>query len=389
MKSVLLPFLLSPCLGELNYSLLNDAEYWKQWAPSKSNTTWRTCDRKIIHNEKPFYVKGVNLNGIESACVAPLGLWDHSLSYYLDFMIEHKFNAIRLPVSYEAMHDLTKGVGQCVGAEQHLRGGMPVGELIKFILDEAAKRNIYVLVDLHTIGGHITPDPWTDTVTENNVIEAWVNFMKRYGAHPALFAVEIKNEPHGVISMEEFVNHCAKVVQRIISDVPAYQGLFVISGVEYKGSAWGGSFGSDAKASSTFQGLGHPNALCLVGLTDRYVLNPHVYGTDVRGSGVAWENGDAWERYYGFLQSEESHWKDAVILVTEYGGFMKEGGTDRDYYERWLAWHLGKGYTAGGFHWTLDERFSSDTGGLIGKHDSNAFKLEFCGRLTPNPTLST
>lgn len=373
-----------------DFSLLSNETYWKEWKPPiPSKTIWRTENRKILRNNEPFYIKGVNLNGIESNCIAPLGLWDNTIAYYLDFMQDNKFNSLRLPVSYEVMADLNKPIGQCVNADHNLRGGMPVGDLIQYILDESMKRKIYVLVDLHTIGGTITPDPWTSSVSEEMVITAWVNFMIRFGKHPALFAIEIKNEPHGLISMNEFTTHCAKVIYNIMNNVPEYQGLFVISGVEYHGSAWGGSFGSD-KPSSSFQGLDHPNGLCLVGLVDRYVLNPHVYGTSVRGEGVIWEahkENPAWESFYGFLSESDSHWRNAVILVTEYGGFMKEGSTDRAYYEAWLKWHLGKGYTAGGYHWTFNGEFSGDTGGLIEKGKVNDYKVDFCNRLTPNPSF--
>lgn len=376
---------------EQDLSQLSNESSWVGKALAPSSTTWRTLNGTILHDDEPFYIRGINLNGFESRCGAPLGLWDHSVADYLDIARSHEFNSIRVPLPYEAMQDLSIHVSDCVGADHNLRGGMQVGDLLQYILDEAYKRQIFVLIDLHTIGGKITPDPWTSDVSEDRVIEAWVKLMQRFGTHKALFAVEIKNEPHGLISMPEFATHCGKVICNIDHYVPAYQGLYVISGVEYKGSAWGGSFGSE-KPTSTFQGLEHPNGLCLAGHSDRYILNPHIYGPDVRGEGTVWEAKGptpAWHTFYGFLRDTESHWKHAVILPTEYGGFMKPDSPDRAYFESWLDWHLGQNYTAGGFMWTLDGRFSSDTGGLLEDGKTiNQYKLEFAKRLTPNPTFS-
>ena len=44
-------------------------------------------------------IKGVNWFGAEGQNAAPDGLWERSAAEYLDFAVEHGFNALRLPLA--------------------------------------------------------------------------------------------------------------------------------------------------------------------------------------------------------------------------------------------------------------------------------------------------
>ena len=44
-------------------------------------------------------IKGVNWFGAEGMNAAPDGLWERSAAEYLDFAVEHGFNALRLPLA--------------------------------------------------------------------------------------------------------------------------------------------------------------------------------------------------------------------------------------------------------------------------------------------------
>ena len=44
-------------------------------------------------------IKGVNWFGAEGENAAPDGLWERSAAEYLDFAVEHGFNALRLPLA--------------------------------------------------------------------------------------------------------------------------------------------------------------------------------------------------------------------------------------------------------------------------------------------------
>ena len=56
---------------------------------------------KLYANGLPLHIKGVNWFGSENRDGAPLGLHVHDLEYYMDFLLEHKFNALRLLFNHE------------------------------------------------------------------------------------------------------------------------------------------------------------------------------------------------------------------------------------------------------------------------------------------------
>jgi hypothetical protein len=311
-------------------------------------------------------IRGVNFNGIESNCKAPLGLFDKPLTFFYDFLVENDFNAIRIPLSYEIMQDLSQGIGDCVSQEPSMYAYMPAEKMIYRLLDEAESRNLTVLFDLHTIGGVITPYPWTDSVTEEQVIHSWLHFLSEFGSHPALHGIEIKNEPHSDISTSVFLDHCVRVIRAITESIPDYGGLFYLSGTQVGVSPWGGAYDPSAFTSDH----------ALLEYQSRLVLCPHVYGTSVRGEGVSSEGEDHWEVNYGFVSSLDSGWSEVPVIPTEIGGFLE--GSDLDYYSRWREWHvLKKNFRAGFFWWTLGD-FSMDTGGLFTRsYEVESHKIEY------------
>ena len=368
---------------------MDNQTYWKQRFAPDHTLPIRAVGRGLVREGQPFRIRGISFNGMETDCHAPMGLWSKPLSFFFDVLRDHKFNALRIPLPYEVLANPTLPVGNCVGAEPRLHPGMPAIDVVTTILDLAHENGIVVLFDLHTIGGVITPLPWTDSVNEDMVVTAWVRFVEAVHEHPAFMGIEIKNEPHDAISLDRFFEHCAKVIGNIHREVPKYSGLFFISGVQNSGP-WGGSFDpgtmQNPQTIPSFQGITHPNMLCVSdAYADQIVLNPHVYGTSVRGQGAASEGPADWERAYGFVTGLSNHWNQATVVPTEWGGYLD--ASDTDYYTRWTEWHVHtKGFTAGGFWWTLGP-FSTDTGGLLDdQYNLIQKKMDMITRLTPDPT---
>ena len=367
-------------IHEPPFEKLNDNHYWDTWVFRKSNynDTWKTIDKIIYYNNKPFKIKGTNFNGIESDCRVPLGFFTKPLDFFINFLVYNKFNSVRIPISYEVMNNMTLEIGDCVQAEPLFHKGMPVENMIKILLDKFYEKKIFLLFDMHTIDGVITPSPWTETVNEDMVVNAWLQFIDKFKEHPGFMGIEIKNEPHK-ITLDRFLQYCAKVIYNVEKNIHSYNKLYFISGVQIKGP-WGGSFDHSL---STFNGFTHPNILCTVDTpVDKFILNPHVYGTSVRGHDVAYENDTTWEESYGFITSMSNHWNMSAIIPTEWGG--KLIGDDADYYNRWLTWHVEKkNLTAGGYFWTLAP-YSIDTGGIFDdNYNVDWNKITFINRLTP------
>ncbi|GMT11475.1 hypothetical protein PFISCL1PPCAC_2772, partial [Pristionchus fissidentatus] len=60
---------------------------------------WSTSQGQIIVNGFPLMLKGVNYFGFDTEAYAPHGLWRNDLDFYLDFIKNNDFNAIRVPFS--------------------------------------------------------------------------------------------------------------------------------------------------------------------------------------------------------------------------------------------------------------------------------------------------
>ena len=60
------------------------------------------ADGSLFVNGQPLSIKGVNWFGSESYGGPPGGLTVHTIDFYLDFLQEHKFNALRLLFNHQS-----------------------------------------------------------------------------------------------------------------------------------------------------------------------------------------------------------------------------------------------------------------------------------------------
>lgn len=338
---------------------------------------WRTKENKILLNDQEFRLKGINWNGFESECNVVHGLWLSPLHHYLDVLQEQQFNALRIPLSFEVMEDLDLVIKEGCGTSEPEILGRTVREYLGVFLDHLSARGISVLFDLHTILGEITEYPSTDEVSEDRVIAAWVNFAQAFGKHPAIMGLEIKNEPHGLCTTSDFHHHCARVITAIGE---RFEGLYFVDGTSQSSEdkpPWGG----------TFEMISHScddDALCKLGMFDRLVFAPHVYGPDVRGDDALLEGDEVFEKRFGFLK-RHPFFHGSAIIVTEFGGHMLE--EDGRYYDKWKAYMDTVNLTTGAFFWTFPPS-SEDTGGMLDDNwDSiNTDKSNFLTSIQPTPS---
>jgi endoglucanase len=343
---------LSPLLGFL---ALVSAQLRGTTLLSKSSS-WVTHSGLVYHGDSVFRIRGINWHGFETDCRVLHGLWAHPMDTYLDTIERLGFNAVRVPVAFEAMEDLELPVNfQCTALEPQLHPEASVRVALGMLLDRLASRGMVAVVDLHTIGGVITEAPWTDDVDEARVLAAWVRFASAFGRHPAIMGLELKNEPHGTCTTAAFHRHVRQAIEAIGD---RFDGLYFVSGTTESdalpsspGPPWGG----------TFETIEECDDLCRLGIPERIVFAPHVYGPDVRGPDVAHEDADVFDKRFGFLQ-KHAVFNQSAIVVTEFGGHLR--GADLAYFERWRAYSRQRNMTAGFFWWTLPPT-SGDTGGLL------------------------
>lgn len=350
----------------------------KEWfAPG---TLWATRDNQLYYGDHVFRLKGINWNGMESDCRLVHGMWANTLEHYLDLLKANEFNALRIPLSFEVMEDPGLPVNlDCATADADITPGMNAGQFLAAFLDKVQSRGMFVLFDMHTIGGQITEMPWTDDVSEERVVAAWTNFAEVFGRHPAVMGLEIKNEPHGPCTTADFHQHSAKVITSIGH---RYRGPYYIDGTAGSSdqAPWGGTFEHISKTCEQ-------DALCMLGMPERIVFAPHVYGPDVRGPTVSEENDATFERRFGFLRNH-TFLNRSAIIVTEFGGHMRDAkGPDYRYFERWKEYMDRVNLTSGAFFWTFPPS-SGDTGGIL-LDDWNTVdvqKLNFLKQFQPLPS---
>ena len=61
------------------------------------------ADGSLFVNGVPLSIKGVNWFGSESYGGPPGGLTEHTIDFYLDFLQQHKFNALRLLFNHQSV----------------------------------------------------------------------------------------------------------------------------------------------------------------------------------------------------------------------------------------------------------------------------------------------
>jgi glucan 1,3-beta-glucosidase len=111
---------------------------------------------------------------------------------------EHGLNAVRLPVGYWAL-EAPKPYVEC-------------SRFIDFALDQSQKNGLKLLLDLHGApgsqngwdhSGRSGPVNWSkDPQNIRETLRVLESFGQKYGGHPALYGIELLNEPKPVVPIE-------------------------------------------------------------------------------------------------------------------------------------------------------------------------------------------
>jgi endoglucanase len=341
----------------------------------------------IFQGGKKVSIKGANWFGLETEVYCLHGLWSVSMKSILDFIQQNGFNAVRVPFSAEVALGLDKLKCKSINttANPDLIDITP-GKLLDKLVIECHKRGILIMPDMHRLvgTGQIT-ELWYDNelgYTEAKVIEAWKVLVKRYTKYPNVFAVDLKNEPHGKATwgtgnLETDWNKAAERIGDAILEINPKL-LIVVEGVQtYKGEGtwWGGNL---AGAKDVPVRLKVPSKL---------VYSPHVYGPSVFAqpyfSNASFPNNmqTIWDNHFGFLEKT----KQGCILIGEWGGWMKPDNKDDVWQNAMGEYFIRNSIDA--FYWCVNPN-SGDTGGLLDDDWKTPItkKLELLKKVHPNPT---
>ena len=200
-------------------------------------------------------------------------LWSTSLQDYVAMLKKCGFNSVRLTLSANVMLNLDSF--KVNGANESLNPGinsMTAGQHLDDLVERLAKEDILVMLNLHRMTGEgdnaedIGPYWYSTAYPESRIMEAWVNIAKRYVNKPNVFAMDIKNEPHGSTwgtgdTSTDFANFCQRLGNAILQVNPNV--LIGVAGVTK--CVWSDSVGP---------ALQHPVSL---NVPDKIFYTPHFY----------------------------------------------------------------------------------------------------------------
>ena len=345
-------------------------------------------DGGIFRGAEKVSIKGLNWFGLETEVYGLHGLWSVSMTQLLDFVKANKFNALRIPLSMELIFglDTLKCTAINTSANPNLVNCTP-GKLLDILVAESAKRGILVMPDIHRfVGTGVITELWYNNENpESKMIDAWKIITKRYLNSPNVFAMDIKNEPHGQAtwgtgnSATDWNAAATRIGNAILEINPKV--LVFVEGVErYNniGSWWGGSV-EGAKD--------HPITLKV---PNKLVYSPHVYGPSVSAqpyfSKPEFPSNlpPIWTRDFGFLKLN----KTGTLVLGEWGGHMKKEIKD-DVWQNAMGDYIHE-HGIDYFYWCLNPN-SGDTGGILEDDWKTPIKskIDLLQRVSPNPSVFT
>ena len=168
-------------------------------APSSGRLLFESDGGELRVNGRRLFLKGVNMFGFETDSYNFHGLWCASVTRLLDFVQEHKLNALRVPFSAELALGLDTIRPSNIDFAQnpHLQG-LTAGQQLDSIVDVCAERGLLIMLDMHHVPKAATgiSNLWYDEGAgveqgEALVIEAWTAMARRFGERWNVFAADL------------------------------------------------------------------------------------------------------------------------------------------------------------------------------------------------------
>ncbi|EGC35631.1 hypothetical protein DICPUDRAFT_152047 [Dictyostelium purpureum] len=362
---------------------MNKSEYQRLYFSSR--------DGGLFINDLPLRLKGINWFGCETETFTVHGLWARDYKQYLDFLKEHRFNAIRIPFSLEMiMKDpfpTSITITPQINKEFY---GLRALSVLDMIIEAAGERGMLILLDLHSFGPNdrLHDGLWyNNKYNENDVMKMWNILILRYGRVWNVLGVDLKNEPFSATwDTSNEKTDWDKAINRIgsyIQNNGGNQWLIFGQGIPVQSQnnmacCWGESF--DCESTSQTSSVSLP-------LNDKFVYSPHCYGPSVvnhshfRDRDFPHNLFPHWDLNFGLLPTNTGR----AVVVGEWGGKYIDN-MDKIWMDAFVDYLIEKKCTDN-FFWCLNPN-SGDTGGIY--LDDwvcvNNEKLNLLNKLVPHPT---
>lgn len=328
---------------------------------------------KILWNGAPVSLKGINWFGFETGTNSVHALWANSLDNYVQILKNNGFNAIRVTMSAEVMLNLD--TFKVNTANESLNPGfnsLTAGQLFDKLVAKCASAGILVMPNMHRMKASedIAALWYTSEYPESRVIAAWQAVAKRYVNSPNVFAMDLKNEPHGTTSWgtgdasTDWAMACERIGNAILTVNPKV--LIFVAGITE--SIWG-----DDVSKASWRPV-------KLSVANKVVYTPHMYKM-----WTFYKAGDSdsyWNSHFGSLASSGS---GGAVVIGEYG-YNHTDALDTTWANDFARYLNSIGAT-NAFYWCLNNN-GSGSQGILDSDWSTVFasKMTVINKITPNPT---
>lgn len=329
---------------------------------------------------------GVSWFGFETNNNVVHGLWARNWIDMIQQIKDVGFNAIRLPFCPRTLDSV--GVSSIDYSLNPDLQGLNSLQILDMVVDELNRQGFYILLDHHTSDCQTIEELWYNgSYSEQDWIDDLVFVVDRYKDVDRVFAIDLKNEPHGLATWgtgNPFTdwNTAAEIAAAEV--LQANPDLLVfVQGIQSNpicsGSInhwWGGNL----EPFDCFP-LNIPG--------DKLVLSPHVYGPDVFAQPYFSDSNfpnnmpEIWETHFGYLVD-----RGYSVIIGEFGGRYGNGGDPRDraWQDALINYMDSKGMTDF-FYWSWNPN-SGDTGGILQDNWQDVWedKIALLGQLMDGST---
>eukprot|EP00879_Flechtneria_rotunda_P029935 GHRR01032402.1.p1 GENE.GHRR01032402.1~~GHRR01032402.1.p1 ORF type:complete len:415 (+),score=131.03 GHRR01032402.1:275-1519(+) len=248
------------------------------------------------------------------------------------------------------------------------------------------------MLDMHRLAAaEEIPELWyNDAYSEALVKQAWEIIVLRYRSCWNVFAVDLKNEPHGCATWGDgnAATDWRLAAERLGAAVLALNPslLLFVEGVERCANAeqheqhgcwWGGNLAAAQQAPVRLP------------IRNKLVYAPHVYGPDVYAqpyfSDCTFPSNMPyiWRQHFGHIKQDRL---GTPVCPGEWGGWARPGSQDHEWQQAYAVWLIDNDITDS-FYWCLNPN-SGDTGGVLMDdwHTPVQPKLDILHTAHPMPT---
>ena len=329
---------------------------------------FETSEGQILANNEPFNIKGVNWPGSEGRAGPPHGLDKHNISFYMEWMREHSFNAVRLLFNHEMVLDDTLLARTSTGSwESEELAHLTYLRMFKKIAEVAAESGILVLMAAHRLAATKWPGDglWYDNQqTETKVMQSWRKISEALCSQWNVFGVDLVNEPYAASwgkpqgPAMDWPAAASRMGNEVLTSCGRW--LIFVEGVGYSPGAPGMDKPSDGIWWGENLAGVHTTHVRLSDQT-KLVYSPHTYGPSVfnqpyfRSPSFPDNMEDLWTKRFGFVREETG----TPVVIGELGGSYV--GKDKV----WQDWaiHYLKNEGMGVFYFSLQP--TKGIGGLL------------------------